>query len=160
MVLLHWQHIGNLTLHIKVLLAAHFQGTAERVLGAGQRGCSVATLHVNRWQYIALCCQCVFYSQDRGQRFDIELDLARRAAGLHHRICHHDANHLADVLHGVNCKHGLVTGKGRQHRVAGNIAVQNDVAYTGHCACLRSIYAHKAAVGHVGQYGRGLQRAA
>jgi hypothetical protein len=66
------------------------------------------------------------------QRLDVQLDLARGAARLHHGVGHHQADHLADVLDRVAREHRLVVDEGRQHRIAGDVGRQDHGAHAGH----------------------------
>jgi hypothetical protein len=143
-----------------VFLAAHFQRATQTVWSGGECGIRIAPAHKHRWQHIALHLQCVLHRQDGGQGFDGELHLACGAARLHDGLGNHQANHLADVLHGVACEDWLVAGKGGQHRVAGDVLCQHHTHHTRHGQSGAGLHAQQAAMRHGGQDGRGMQRAA
>jgi hypothetical protein len=83
----------------------------------------------------------------------LTLRAARRAC--HHRIGHHQADDLADVLHRVDGKHRLVAGERGQHFVARNIGAVDDVAHAGHGAGCRVVDADEPAMGNVRHHRRG-----
>ena len=132
LVLLLGQHVGNLALQIEMFLPPDFQRAAQGVRCAGQRLACVAPVHKDRRQHIAFGSQGVLDAQNGGQGSDVELHMACRMAGLHYRLSHHQADDLADVLHGVSGKHGFITRKGGQHGVAGHIACQHKAAHARH----------------------------
>ena len=142
------QRIRHLALQIKMLLPAHLQTAAQGMGGAVQGGLCIAAAHKNRRQHIALRGQGLLHGQHRWQGFDIEQHGARRAARLHNGARHHQTHHLADVLHRVSGKNGLVAGKRGQHRVAWNVCGQHDGHDAGHGAGGRAVHATQTAVGH------------
>ena len=85
---------------------------------------------------------------------------ARGTARLHHASRHHQANHLAHVLHRVYGKHRLVTRKSGQHGVAGTVGAQDHAHHGGHGQRGTRVHAAQMAVGLGGQDGRGVQGAA
>ena len=132
----------------------------QRVRGGRQAGFHVAPAHVHGRKHIALRRQRVLHRQDGGQGVDVQRHLARGAARLHYGARHHQANHLAYVLHRVDGKHRLVSGKGGQHRVAGNIGAQDHAHHAGHGQRGTRVHATQMAVGLGGQDGRCVQGAA
>ena len=160
LVLLLRQHVGNLALQIEMLLSAHFQRAAQRVLGAGHGGAGIAPAYKNGWQYIAFGLQGLLHRQDGGQGFDVKAHLARRSPGLHHRFGNDQTDDLADVLHRVHGKHRLIAGKGGQHGVAGNVFGQHHVHHAWHGQRVSRIHTAQAAVRHGGEDGCRVQGAA
>ena len=160
LVLLQGHHIGNLALQIKMLLAADLQRAGELVLGIVHGSRCIAASHMNRRQHIALRCQGLLDAQDGGKRLNVQQHPARRVPGLQGSAGNHEADDLTDILHRIRCKHRLVTGKGGQLRVAGNVPGQDDIHHAGHCQSDAGVHALEAAMGHRGKNRCGVQGAA
>ncbi len=96
LVLLQRQGIGDLALQVEMLLAADFELPVQAVRRARQRRFGLAAAHGHRRQHIALEGMRFARRQHGRQRLDIELHLARGAAGLHDRVGDDHAHHLAD----------------------------------------------------------------
>ena len=159
LVLFQRHGVGNLAFEIKMLLPTHFKRPLQPMPGRGQPGGRVAPAHMHRWQYKALGLQRFVHRQHGGQRGDVELHRAHRAPRLHDRLGHDQANHLADVLHRVDGKYGLVVRKGGQPLVAGYVGCQNDAPHARHRQRSVGVHAIQAPVGYRGQNGRGVQGA-
>ena len=151
--------VGHLAFEVKVLLPAHFQAAAQRVLGRLQARLHIAPAHKHRRQYIALRSQRLLHRQHGGQGFNVEHHFARSAARLHHAARHHQAHDLTNVLHRVARKNRFVPGKGREHGVARNVLCQQHRHHTGHSPCGARVNGLELAVGHGGQDGRRMQGA-
>ncbi len=143
-----------------MLLAADLELALQRVRGARQTCLRIASLHDHGRQHEALRGHCLVHRQHGGQGFDVQHHLSRGLARLHHGVGHHQADHLADVLHRVQREDGLVVREGGQDRVAGDVARQHHVAHAGHGQRGASVHTFQAAVRHRRQDGRGVQRAA
>ncbi|MNU99252.1 hypothetical protein D3C71_893790 [compost metagenome] len=63
------------------------------------------------------------------------------------------------MLHGVDCKNGLVVRKGGQQLVAGNVLRQHHAAHAGQGQGGAGIHAVQGAMRHRGEDGRCVQRA-
>ena len=160
LVLLLRQGISHLAFQVKVFLATDFERAVQRVRCACQRLGGIAPAHRHRRLHKALQCLGRTHVQHRRQGFNLGLHLAGSVACLHHAAGHHHAHHLADKLHRVLGKYRLVTGKGGQHLVARHIGGQQHRPHAGHGACGLGVHAKQLAVCHLGQNGRGVQRAA
>ena len=154
------QSVGHLALQVKVLLTAHFQCALELVRRAGQRGIGVPTAHKHRRQHRVALLQRLAHAQHSGQGVNLHLHQPRGTAGLHHVVGHHQAHHLAHVLHRALRKHRLVAGKGGQHSVAGNVCGQDETAYAGQRQCRRARDPAQGAMGQRRQDGGRVKRAA
>jgi len=143
--------IGDLAFQVEVLLSTDFERPAQGMGRAGQRCCRIAAAHRDRWQHITLFSQRLAHVQHSGQRGDVGHDQPRGPARQRHLIGYHQTQHLANVLHFVDGKHRLVTGKRRQHRVTWHIAGQNDPTHAGQGQCCRRIHTPEPTVGHARQ---------
>ncbi len=150
LVLLERQRIGHLAFEIEMLLAADFELAGERVPRLFHRRVGIAAADGHRRQNIALRGMRIAWGKNGGQWRNVENHLARCAAGLHHRIGHHQRHNLSDVLDLVPCKHRLVVDKGRQRAVAGDVAGQDDTPHTGHLQCRTRIDSAQQAVRNIG----------
>ena len=142
-----------------MLLPAHFEGALQAVRRLRKARGRVAPAHEHRRQHIAFGLQRRLHRKYGGQGRDVELHGARRTAGLHDRIGHHEAHHLAHVLHGVHCEHWFVVRKGGQQLVARHVGRQHHAAHAAQCQRGTRIHAVQAAMGHRREDGRCIQRA-
>ena len=152
--------VGDLSFQVKVLLAAHFQRALQAVGGAGQPGISIAAAHMHGRQHKVLLGNGRGGVQHGWQRCDVGLDFARRTACSHDAVCHHQPHDLANVPDFVQRKNGFVVAKGGKDGVARNVGRQHHAVHAGHGQRSAAIHAVQGAVGHGGQNGRGVQRAA
>jgi hypothetical protein len=123
LVLLLGHHVGDLPLQVEVLLAADLELAAAAVRARASPACASPrrTRTGGSTKLCAANASCT--SAPRAAVRCPACHLARaRPACLHHRVGHHQADDLADVLHRVDGKDGLVMGKRGQDRVAGDVA--------------------------------------
>ena len=149
LVLLLRQRVGDLPFQVEVFLAADFERAAERERGPRQGACGVTAFYKNRRQHIALRRERLFDAQNGRQRANVELDCARAAPGLHHRVGYHQAHHLAHVLHRVEREDGFIADERREHAMARNVFRQNHLTHTGQGQRGAGVNAPQPAVSHV-----------
>ena len=142
-----------------MLLTADFKLAMQRVRCIIQGLCCIATRNKNWRQDVALRLQGVPHIQYCRQRFNGAVDFSRRAPRLHDGVCNHQADNLADVLHGINGKHRLVARKTCKQSLAGQILGKHHSAHAGHGFSFSAVDGQQTAVRHAGHHGRGVQRA-
>ena len=148
----------NLTLEVKMLLAADRERAAELVRRAADRQCRITTAHEDRRQHIAFGCQCRLDAEDRRQRLDLQLHPARCTARLHHAVGDDQPDDLAYILDPVDGENRLVACKRCQHSGAGNVVGQHQAAYAGHRQRRIRVDPYQPAMRHSRQDGRRKQR--
>ncbi len=99
------------------------------------------------------------HGDESGKRRDVELHGAGGAACQLHRICHHQADHLADVLHGVKGEHRLIVRERSQQLVAWYVCRNHHTVHTGNGQRGVGMDTVQPAMCHVGKDGRAVQGA-
>ncbi len=143
-----------------MLLAAHFERAVQGVRRAGQCPGHITAAHAHWRQHKTLRYQGRAHVQDGGQGFNVRHHQPGCTACQHHAVGHHQANDLTHVLHRVLCQYGFIAGKGGQHFAAWHVCGQHHGVHTGQGQRGLSVDTQQLAVGHSGQDGCRIQRAA